>query len=502
MKVVHFADFNPNASGQYETVKDLIKAERHAGINAEFVDFGHKNKPESRIGLKDEHIETVNLETIKDADLILRHSDIPKVVKEAGIPIVLCLHGRPENSFLLEYYDGPPIISLVNSIKNDPRYKGFITFWPEYIFHWSLLSGNKVHYVPAPVDCEKYNCNGKRYDLKEKSGKPNIMIVDRWREDSTPFNLLFAAKRFKDKYCKDVKVHLYGIPKGKRIGFINSLHDIFGDVSMPVKGLEYVYRSMDILITSHNIATRVIREGLASGLPIVAGSGCKYTSFTADSRDTEAYADKINECWESVKVNSKMARTMAINYAQGQFGLKNVGKCAKEVFTQIINNKEMAINWNDMSIVPSDWKLLDKITDQFNVKRMVEFGCGVSTQHFDKKKIRVHGYEAMDKIKDRVEKQTHNAIIKKWDGKTPPVINGDFQMAFIDGPMYGKNREPSYKAVKNSAINLVACHDSSRAEDQKWIKKYFGKWNLIAENKGENTPGLVILERPKKKQGV
>ena len=79
-----------------------------------------------------------------------------------------------------------------------------------------------------------------------------------------------------------------------------------------------------------------------------------------------------------------------------------------------------------------------------------------------------------------------------WDGKQA-VDLAQYDMAFIDGPFGGVNREYSYKSIANSNIHLVACHDSNRKADKVWIDKYFDNWKKVCENPLKT--GLLILER-------
>lgn len=292
-KVAHFAQFAPTQSGQYATVKDLIQAERKAGIQAEIVDFGYAGKHESRIGLKDDFLESVNMDYAKDCDLIFRHSCLPEKVKKWPVPKVLCLHGRPESSFLLEHRDIVPVISEILKFKGP-----LVTFWDEFAFHWHAMTGRKVLPLTAPVDLDKYNPDGYRHEFKP-SGTPNIIVCDMWREDTTPYNVIMAAAYYVLNYNQNAKVHVYGMPETKAFDVLKKL-GVLGEVYPAVDNLETVYRSADLLVTPHVIATRVVRESLASGLPIVAGTGCRYTPFTANPRDIPGFAKAINSAWRNV----------------------------------------------------------------------------------------------------------------------------------------------------------------------------------------------------------
>ncbi len=303
MKIAHFSVFAPHACGLYHSVKDLILAERSVGIEAEFVDFGHDGKMSYRPGLKDGEITTMPQEYAEQADIVISHSAVPNAVRTKK-PSILALHGRPEATFRMEFNGVLPIMSTVLERVATHNYKAIITFWEDYMYAWSrILPGKKVLYVPAPIDFDTYNPEGKKHQFK-KSGNPNIVIADIWREDVIPFNLVIAAQYFKEKYYNNAKVHIYALePKrhGKSFDFLNSFHKVglLGELSGIVTNLDEIYRSADMVITPNIIATRIIRESLASGTPIVAPVGCKFTEFQAEPRDYKAFALEMKRCFET-----------------------------------------------------------------------------------------------------------------------------------------------------------------------------------------------------------
>ena len=129
------------------------------------------------------------------------------------------------------------------------------------------------------------------------------------------------------------------------------------------------------------------------------------------------------------------------------------------------------------------------------IKDVVEFGSGSSTQLMDRMGIKVHAFETSPEHREKVKRLITNSIITLWNGFYSPTLS-DYGLALIDGPVGGENREPSYIAVANSKVPIVACHDYKRKADKKWIDKYFGNWKVVAICE-ESVQGLLILERPK-----
>jgi len=332
MKVAHFSVFGPNKCGLYHTVKDLILAEREVGIDAQLVVLGEdfKVKP----GVKDGPLCSVDVEWCKQADIFVRHSGIPGPMQSWGKPIILAMHGRPESSFRLERDCNNPVVTAVAAKVVDERYKAFIYFWPEYELPWSMLvPAPKLHYVPAPIDATSYQ-GGHDMVLP---GAPRLLIADIWRDDVTPFNSIWGAVRFGQKYAPQTKIYIVGMSGKKersafepfrrgleRSGFLGRCDPMTQDIGR-------YYASCDILVTPHVIATRVVREALATGLPIVAGAGCRYTPFTANPMDIEGVADAIHKCWLADGSESASYQTY-----RGEFSARKTGLAMQRLFQSVL----------------------------------------------------------------------------------------------------------------------------------------------------------------------
>jgi hypothetical protein len=130
------------------------------------------------------------------------------------------------------------------------------------------------------------------------------------------------------------------------------------------------------------------------------------------------------------------------------------------------------------------------------IKKVVEFGSGTSTQLMDRMGVNVCAYETSPEHRERVKRRVRNSIIILWNGAYPPKLDSKYELALIDGPFGGENRESSYKAVATSSVPLVACHDYKRKADKVWIDRYFNGWKEVARCE-ESLQGLLILERPK-----
>lgn len=347
MKVAHFAQYAPYSAGICGTAIEMVLAERTVGIDSILIDYNGTKNP-SIVGQERSGVITVGPSQAKDADIIVRHSAVPMAIKNLGIPIVMCLHGRPEYTFLLDYSKKYAVIDCYLKNAKDPQYMGFITFWKQHLDYLNILLPNtKVDYVPAMVDLNFYKPTGARYDFAEDGGTPNILIADMFREDVNPFNMLVAAAIFKKKYCPEAKAHIYGMQRLKEspmkdlIGAMK-VAGVIGEAKPLVADMERVYRSCDMLITPHVIATRIVREALASGLPIVAGNGSPYTSWQANHLDAHGFAERMNECWKDIQeirpygVDRKEIRKKTRATAEKEFSIKKAGEAILPIYERIL----------------------------------------------------------------------------------------------------------------------------------------------------------------------
>jgi ADP-heptose:LPS heptosyltransferase len=145
--------------------------------------------------------------------------------------------------------------------------------------------------------------------------------------------------------------------------------------------------------------------------------------------------------------------------------------------------KQYGFEWGSGSITDRDWIFIKDIFKEEKIGLVVEFGAGLSTLlmgsllgHNVNKMIT---YETADgwikKIGSMADPKKHD--IRKWDGKTVPMKEYDipyFDLAFVDGPAGGENREWSIKYASESADHVIV-HDAGRVPERKWQAKYLEK---------------------------
>ena len=331
MKVAHYSIFAPNRCGLYHTAKELVLAERLVGIDAGLIAYDEKEI------CKDGSFTSEKHSWADDADILVRHSAIPDAYHNSGKPIVLMLHGRPESSMRLEAAKLTPVISMLNKKIVDERYKKFVTLWPEYVDIWSsIVPQDKMGYCPSMVDLTEFKPGNKKFELGKHKGKYNILISDLWRDDVTPFNIIFSAVKFAKQH-EGTKIHIVacGEPElGAMIHILASLRasGFVGLISGQTRNIKELYSACDMFISPHVIATRSIRESLACGLKVVAGEGCKYTPFTASHMDINGYADAIERCYNG-KMDSR-------KIAEDNFGFEQAGNAMKLILEDTIRKEK------------------------------------------------------------------------------------------------------------------------------------------------------------------
>ncbi|MCK5604643.1 glycosyltransferase, partial [Candidatus Pacearchaeota archaeon] len=144
--------------------------------------------------------------------------------------------------------------------------------------------------------------------------------------------------------------------------------------------------------------------------------------------------------------------------------------------------KQYGFTWGGDSITDRDWLFMKEIFQEEEINTIVEFGCDLSTLLMGsvfKGVNRIISYETdTNKIlnmQKTADPKKHD--IRHWDGKTVPMKEYDiahFDLAFVDGPPGGKNREWSVKYASEFADNVIV-HDAGRVEERAWQTKYLEK---------------------------
>jgi len=335
LKVAHVAPCAPHQCGLYETARELVLAERRLGINAHIVDprpskkeIGNRKQlrvkkvkcpkcsNDINVILEEKPIQARPPEWASDrevciaplsfameSDVIVSHSGLDNRFAEAKAPRIHVAHGRPNSSYRIERSGGTPIYTTYYEMTKNDKWKTMVTLWPGYEHYWRLVFPDVRQFRPF-VDLDFWKRCPTKYEFNGKGGGINVVIADIWRMDKDPFHVINAFSLFSERH-PEARLHCYAIDEhgAGRDVLLKCLKDrgVLGDVQPIVGNLIDVYNAADMLITPHKVATRTVRESLACGLQVVAGSGNPYTPYTADEEDLPAYAEMMERAWTDWK---------------------------------------------------------------------------------------------------------------------------------------------------------------------------------------------------------
>ena len=306
MKIAHIAIVTPGRCGLYETLNELVRAERAEGVDARIVD----PKPHPTAGIDgdfDRGVPLAPMEWATGADLIASHSGHDSTpVAETDQPILHVAHGRPFSTFLLERDGGLPAFSYHVQRSEQDRYRGCVTFWPEHEpYLRSLWRGKPVRVVTPPVDSERWKPGRSAYDFGGKEGGYNVVMTDPWsRRDVSSFHPIHAFLLFRN-LMTGAKLHIYAAERDTKgyAALFKVLGDSLGVVQGWAKDLLPVYQSADMLITSNKIWTRSLRESMSCGVQVVSGRD-------VDPEDIEGFALEMARVAESPRPTRDLAKAL------------------------------------------------------------------------------------------------------------------------------------------------------------------------------------------------
>ena len=247
-----------------------------------------------------------SLEWALEADVIVSHSGhFGSPFEKTSQPIAQCLHGRPQSTFLSERDGRGAIITYYNKINEEARTKAAVTFWPEHVpYHEVTFTKVPVHNVGSMVDLDWWKPGLDAPHTWNAAGGGgggwfNAVFADGFRDDADGFRPISAWALWSRKN-PGAKFHCYGRPQPAK-GFDAILGRCIKEGTIgeyrPWMKQEYLrsaYNSADCLMTPHRIATRAIREAMATGCPVAyIGDDLKFEPPTQTRAEARAMAEKM-----------------------------------------------------------------------------------------------------------------------------------------------------------------------------------------------------------------
>lgn len=195
--------------------------------------------------------------------------------------------------------------------------------------------------------------------------------------------------------------------------------------------------------------------------------------FSSDEviKEIKRYYDGGRLSWEQISKKSKL-----INIVKAA----NVKSKEKK---EEVKKSEFGIEFGGGSITNRDWDFIQETIEKYKVNTVLEFGAGLSTLLLNSILSKVVTYETNANWIRKIKDINEDCDIRQWDGL---IFKGKFEkpfdLAFVDGPAGGENREESIKTASKLA-KIVIIHDAGRVPERKWQDKYL-KDKFHFESKG------------------
>jgi len=324
LKAAHVAVVAPHRAGLYETARELVVAERAFGIDARVVDPSPSEeefprfiedarkrgeeemvkaflRPRPKDWVEDRPPPPAPLAFAREADVMVSHSGLVRQsLLRPGTPVVHVIHGRPRVCFVHELRGEQMIYSYYRQMGQDPANKAFVYFWPEFEPYWQMLfPPEKLHCLPPTVDLQAWSPGPREYAFQGKGGGINVICTDRVRNDRDIYHVIHGFALFAERH-PEARLHAYGIADRRAWNVLLDClarRGVLGEVLPTVIGLEFIYRSADMVLSPHRIAVRTVREALACGCQLVAPTGNRFTPYVADEEDPPAFAEAMERAW-------------------------------------------------------------------------------------------------------------------------------------------------------------------------------------------------------------
>jgi len=348
--IAHYVPFAPGRCGLYETTRDILVAERLLGHEAILIDAGVPGE-DSRAGEVDargDHaIEAHSHVAAADCDILVTHTDVPdRWARRLGVPVVHIVHGRPVVSFTTSCDKQNNVYGLYRRWGQDPLRRRIVTLWREHLpYLEALIPADKLATTSAPpLDRSRYPREGEVHDFGSRKGALNILIADVHRPDNSPYHLVHGLA-LAAPLLPGLRVHLYALPCDPSspwqylLRHLRSL-GILGEAKGMMRGIDRVYRAADLVLTTAQIGTRIVREAWSCGTPVVAAAPNRHARITYTPGDPESIADAVRRGAQYVAYCEGRPDECE-RYAE-PFGLERVGPELIEIYEAALEPASVA----------------------------------------------------------------------------------------------------------------------------------------------------------------
>jgi glycosyltransferase involved in cell wall biosynthesis len=220
-------------------------------------------------------------------------------------------------------------------------------------------------------------------------------------------------------------------------------------------------------------------------LPCAATTACWHCAIDTCT-DLVDGKEKTPRCVDLI-TPADLTRALEMYYRGGR--LKKGVPCAKPKLKNIVKAPvaipkvpsvdvaKYGMTFGGGCITEPDWEFMQQVIRDHGVRRVLEFGTGLSTLLMTDLGIDVETYETMPGWVDRIRAINPKSNINLWDGVNLDLGDKRYDMVFVDGPAGGRSREASTRiAAEHAPVVLV--HDAGREWEKLWQEKYLhGKFS-------------------------
>ena len=134
--------------------------------------------------------------------------------------------------------------------------------------------------------------------------------------------------------------------------------------------------------------------------------------------------------------------------------------------------KEWGFEWGGGSITDRDWMFILSVIKNYGINSVLEFGAGLSTLLFNETDVKIITFETDINWIIKVQEINSDCNVAEWDNAKVNLKEFEkFDLAFVDGPAGGSNREVSTKIASKNA-DIIIIHDAGREWERKWQDTY------------------------------
>lgn len=116
----------------------------------------------------------------------------------------------------------------------------------------------------------------------------------------------------------------------------------------------------------------------------------------------------------------------------------------------MIRSRNMKILWGNRSLEKRDWIELKSFLKTNNVRSILEYGVGLSTELLLLEGYDVLSLECLDFYANMFSKKTGHGVIPYKEGREPPELSVKYQFSLIDSPKSGGRAKEAEHATRHT----------------------------------------------------